>query len=374
MTVHGAKGLEADVVFLVDTGGLVVVPGQRDKLVAIGDLLRDPAFLWRRNAQSAPELQVRADAAADEETKREYLRLLYVAMTRARDVLYVAGIKGERTPEECWYSVVQKALVPPETPCDTQTGQLAEAFRWPQSIREPCAPKAEAEAALPEQDEFPDWLFRAAPSPPPAPQPLRPSRALAEPDFTPSPHAGPGVAGGDLALRRGRAVHRLLQLLPGLPAETRSAVAARIVGGEIPGRPELVDEIWREVEAVLNHPELGDFFGPGSRAEVPLVGHVATERGEHAVSGQIDRLLRGSDGWHILDFKTNREVPASLADADPAYVLQLALYRQLLSEMEPGVPIEATLVWTAGPKTMPVPAVAMEKALRQLGVADASIP
>ena len=33
-------------------------------------------------------------------------------MTRARDVLYVAGIKGVRTPEECWYSVVTNALLP----------------------------------------------------------------------------------------------------------------------------------------------------------------------------------------------------------------------------------------------------------------------
>ena len=48
MTVHGAKGLEADVVFLADTGGAIVVPGQRDILVAIGKDRDDPAFLWRR--------------------------------------------------------------------------------------------------------------------------------------------------------------------------------------------------------------------------------------------------------------------------------------------------------------------------------------
>ena len=93
MTVHGAKGLEADVVFLVDTGGLIVVPNQRETLVAIGKERDDPAFIWRRRKEEAPAVQSAADAVADEETAAEYLRLLYVAMTRARDVLYVAGIQ-----------------------------------------------------------------------------------------------------------------------------------------------------------------------------------------------------------------------------------------------------------------------------------------
>jgi ATP-dependent helicase/nuclease subunit A len=177
-----------------------------------------------------------------------------------------------------------------------------------------------------------------------------------------------------MALRRGRAVHRLLQLLPGLPAAARDAAAGRIIALEMPTDPDFWDEIRREAEAVLNDPALAEFFGPESRAEVPLVGHVPTERGDHAVSGQIDRLVRVPEGWHILDFKTNRDVPASLADVDPAYILQLALYRRLLSEMEPGIPVTATLLWTARPITMPVPVSLMEQALRRLGVRGISIP
>jgi ATP-dependent helicase/nuclease subunit A len=155
MTVHGAKGLEADVVFLVDTGGLVVVPAQREKLVPIGAGHHDPAFLWRRNAECAPDAQRAADAITDENTKAEYLRLLYVAMTRARDVLYVAGIRGERTPDECWYSVVERALVPPGSERDPETGELAEPFIWPQPLRAPSAVNAETEAPRSEQAELP---------------------------------------------------------------------------------------------------------------------------------------------------------------------------------------------------------------------------
>ena len=74
MTVHGAKGLEADVVFLADTGGQIVVPGQKDILVAIGKDRDDPAFLWRRKKEEAPSAQRDADALADAEKEREYLR------------------------------------------------------------------------------------------------------------------------------------------------------------------------------------------------------------------------------------------------------------------------------------------------------------
>ena len=124
---------------------------------------------------------------------------------------------------------------------------------------------------------------------------------------------------------------------------------------------------------MLSDPLLADLLGPEGRAEVPIAGRVTTSAGDYAVSGQVDRLLRGSGGWHILDFKTNRVVPETSDLADPAYVIQLALYRRLLQEMDPGVSVAATLVWTAGPKIMPIPADLMEKALAGLGIHAATV-
>jgi ATP-dependent helicase/nuclease subunit A len=374
MTVHGAKGLEADVVFLVDTGGLIVVPGHREVLVQIGDP-SDPAFLWRRTVKEATALQQAADTIADRETRREYLRLLYVAMTRARDVLYVCGIRGERTEAECWYSLVEKALVPPSVERNPESGELAAPFRWPESVRAARSAAAQEAAAEHEPAERPDWLFRPAPSPTRAPQPLRPSRALADPDPPIAEAAAewrPETAVSPLA--RGRIMHRLLQALGGPGGSDRRGAAERLASREIVGPPELAKTMLREAEAVRAHPELAEAFGPESRAEVAIVGRVAAEAGEHAVSGQIDRLARTSDGWHLLDFKTNRSVPASLSEVDPAYILQLGLYRRLLMDMQPGASVRATLVYTAGPNVMPIPAEAMERALAKLGVRGTAFP
>jgi len=373
MTVHGAKGLEADVVFLVDTGGLIVVTGQRDKLVQIGEGRDDPALLWRRLAAEQPDAQRKADAIEDANTQREYLRLLYVAMTRARDVLYVAGIKGVRTPDNCWYSVVAKALVPEETP-RTADDELATPFQWPQPLRPPLTERDGKKDQEEVSAEHADWLTRAAPTPVLPPQPLRPSSGLAEPDPIPiAPLRARRTASVDDALLRGRAVHLLLQFLPAISAADRASAAERLLAGEVEDSEQL-RALGREVEAVLRHPKLKGFFGPESRAEVEIVGTVSTERGPYAVSGRIDRLARDLAGWRLVDFKTDRAVPVTVTEADPGYVLQLALYRKLLMEMEPGTPVEATLVYTAGPNVMPIPGEVMERALAQLGVSANPFP
>jgi ATP-dependent helicase/nuclease subunit A len=374
MTVHGAKGLEADVVFLVDTGGQIVVPGHRRILVPVGDEAM-PAFLWRRSAPDIAPLQRQSDAVADAATRQEYLRLLYVGMTRARDVLYVCGIRGERTPADCWYSVVEKALVPPDAERDADTGELVRPVEWPQPGRPALAAKERAEVPRPAGEARPEWLARPAPSPPAAPRPLRPSRALGEPD----PPAYPislGISHGAAAtpLLRGRALHRLLELLPDVPEGQWSIAGGRLLARLVPHEPAVGDALLGEALAVMRDPMLREVFGPGSRAEVAIVGRLATAQGDYAVSGRIDRLARTAEGWHLLDFKTGGAIPSSLEETEAAHVLQLALYRRLLMDMSPGSAVRATLVWTVGPKIMPVPVETMERALKELGIGETPVP
>jgi ATP-dependent helicase/nuclease subunit A len=370
MTVHGAKGLEADVVFLVDTGGLIVVPGQRARLVSLGPG-NDPAFFWRRRAEEAPDAQRGADAVEDDATRREYLRLLYVAMTRARDVLYLCGIKGPMTPADTWYSVVERALVPSDAERDRESGQLASPYFWPQPQRAPLAVEQRETAGETELVEDAPWLFRPSLTPPSAPEPLLPSRALADPDPRLVARAETGAEPGDLSLRRGIALHALLQVLPDIPQPDRRSRADKILAHDFADDPTTAEALRREAEAVL---ALGGPFGPQSRAEVAIVGQLATARGEYAVSGRIDRLVRTPAGWAIYDFKTERPVPGSVASTDPAYILQLALYRRLLMEMQPGAEVEAALVWTAVPNLMPIPPESMEQALEKLRIRAIAVP
>jgi ATP-dependent helicase/nuclease subunit A len=284
-------------------------------------------------------------------------------MTRARDVLYVCGIRGERTEKDTWYSLVRGALAP-EAALDPETGELAAPACYPQSERPAIAPKPVPSAELDLHPPHPAWLDRAAPPPPVAPRPLRPSGALVEPDRGPVPEA-PALVGAEAARRRGILVHRLLQSLPGVPEERREAVSLAYLEREncIGADAAL---IWQETEKVLAEPSLAALFGPDGRAELDLAGRIATPSGDYVVSGRIDRLVRNAAGWRILDLKTDRAVPADAAAVDPAYVLQLAIYRHLIQEIEPGAAVRAGLLYTAEPVLVDIPEMAMDEALERL--------
>jgi ATP-dependent helicase/nuclease subunit A len=159
-----------------------------------------------------------------------------------------------------------------------------------------------------------------------------------------------GVGGHD-RFKRGLLVHRLLQGLPELPAEQHEEAARRFLA--LPAhslRAEEQDELRRETLAVLRQPEFAAIFGPGSQAEVPLVGLVEG----HVLSGQIDRLLVEGNRVLVVDFKTLRSPPATEADVAPLYLRQLALYRAALARIYPGHEIRCALLWTEGPRLMPI--------------------
>jgi ATP-dependent helicase/nuclease subunit A len=66
-------------------------------------------------------------------------------------------------------------------------------------------------------------------------------------------------------------------------------------------------------------------------------------------------MVIAPSGILVVDFKTNRPSPETVSDADPAYLRQLAIYVALLRAIFPDRPVEAALVWTDGPKLMPIP-------------------
>ena len=80
MTVHGAKGLEADIVILPDTTSLPDSPAAKGHL-----LYTDEGVLFPLSDKTAPEKVKQAKLAAQAETLKEHRRLLYVALTRAKD-------------------------------------------------------------------------------------------------------------------------------------------------------------------------------------------------------------------------------------------------------------------------------------------------
>jgi ATP-dependent helicase/nuclease subunit A len=147
-------------------------------------------------------------------------------------------------------------------------------------------------------------------------------------------------------------VHRLLQSLPDVRPNRRAAAARRFLAQPAHGLGAAqAREILEETLAVLDAPDFAAVFGPGSHAEVPIIGRVkAAETGQNGgflvVSGQIDRLVVSETAVWIIDYKTNRPAPESEDQVPAVYLRQMAAYRAVLTEIYPDKPIRCGLLWT----------------------------
>ncbi|UQV19552.1 PD-(D/E)XK nuclease family protein [Brevundimonas albigilva] len=115
--------------------------------------------------------------------------------------------------------------------------------------------------------------------------------------------------------------------------------------------------------SVLDDDRFAPVFGPGSRAEVALTGSAPELPAGVAINGRIDRLVVTPERVLVVDYKTNRPAPDVIEAVDPAYVLQAAVYAAVLRRLYPDRPVEAALVWTDGPRLMPIPEPMLKAAL-----------
>jgi ATP-dependent helicase/nuclease subunit A len=363
MTVHGAKGLQAPIVFLPDkprfdnrSSGLFWIEGGGPALP-----------LWSPRKAADVALTAEERVKAEHKRQQESNRLLYVALTRAEDRLYVCGRLGLRqATQKGWHEMVTEAIaqlpghsVPleswtPPAGIDAAEGWIGDAAHYeePQTaVPEPMS----AKASLPvEESNLPSWATAFVSAEPDPPQPLAPSRPSQPEPATLSP------IGSDQGYRfkRGLLVHRLLELLPNVAAEAWPAAAERFLSRRAHGlKPEQVGEIGGEVLRILQDPELAPLFGPDSRAEVPVVATLYDAEGRtQALTGQIDRLLVRDRDCVILDYKSNRPPPMAVQQVAPAYLRQLSAYRAAIAVIYPGKSIACKILWSAVPVLMDIPA------------------
>ncbi len=365
MTVHGAKGLEASVVFLVDTTSSPS-DTQRLRLIHLPDGRGGKVVVWagRKAEDPAPVAQARQAMLAD--TEDEYRRLLYVAMTRAADRLIVGGcMPGNMNTvrRNSWYDLIGKGLSQSglrEETIETPGGPIKRFSRAADELAAAGAPAVVARSAA---SALPDWLLTRLPTRASSDNLLRPSDAGG---------ASRGVKAGESLLERSRAmqrgtlVHRLLQSLPDLAAirrgdAARAYLARNAIGWSEAERSELAENVL----ALIDDPRFAAVFATGSRAEVSIVGRLELP-GRPLVSGQIDRMVVTDGEVLIVDFKTNHTPPSKAADAPPVYVRQLALYRAVLQKLYPQRTVRAALLWTETSDFMEISAPALDAALASL--------
>ena len=325
LTVHGAKGLEADCVLLLDTdtrpqkaetmGVLVDWPGEQTA----------PArFIFLASESSPPPSAVEALAADQQARQREELNMLYVAMTRAKHSLAISSVQPRSPVPGSWWSRLAPLLAdaaPADEAASLGAGACAQGASF-MLLGLPTLPAVQRTG-----------ISAGAAS---DATPSTPSSRLGEAMHQLLEQAG--VAGAPLAQLRNQGwpaarVARLAQDFDITPAAARVAAqtAQRILAGE---------GAWAWDASVVDL----------SINEAPLRHGGQTLR--------LDRLVRCHQpadraGWWVLDYKSAAE-----PERQPALLAQLQRYREAVQRQSPGERVRAAFLAGDGRMVLvPDPAV-----------------
>ncbi len=351
MTVHGAKGLQAPIVILPDTTS-------KPRVSAEAILSVDSVLVWspRKETDIEPFQRARQDAQA--RSMEEHRRLLYVALTRAQDRLLIAGHwHGSETQSAAgyhpgsWYALCLNAM-----------GRLRATKTEDATLRHGCLLEDQAGAggAPVRTARLPAWI--KAP-----PEATVARRKIMAPTGLPGRGTRvvpPFDSGREARLRRGRLIHSLLQYLPEIPPERRSAAGAAYLAREPGLTGSQRTGMLQAAMGLLCDAEFSELFGPGGRAEAVVIGTSDRLPRGMIINGRVDRLVVTPQRVLVIDFKTDQPAPGDVSAVAETYITQMAVYSAVLETAFPGREIVALLCWTDGPKMMRIPPALLSESLK----------
>lgn len=326
MTVHGSKGLQSPIVILADSA-------------KTKNITKKSEFLWDEGLMYFPTSSACYDKVCNNIKDKdisasfeEYHRLLYVALTRAEDRLYIAGFTKDADAEKnSWYRLLKDNITSNVT---LPEGDERIVYTIPQENI--CS--VEAKPFISEKDDI-DYthLLKPAPIESPLAKPYAPSRDDSdEQDIGASPLADNGRF-----YKRGTVIHKLLEYISSVDIESREKVSLQFLEQHLPEfsdneRNKIACEV---LKLCKTYPEI---FSEQSMPEVPIIGEV----GGIIISAKVDRLIINQNSVIIVDYKTNRPAAQSLEEVPDLYIKQLHCYKQLLQKIYPTKDIETYILWT----------------------------
>ena len=346
MTVHGAKGLEAPIVFLPDTGKRK--QPSADLLLDADDMLH-----WSTKSADTPhKMQTLKDARRTKQ-EEERRRLLYVAMTRAESWLIVCGVEVKNNKDAySWHDMIAAGLNhlgQTDTTFPSGPGKRYGTGDWNSGThQETQAPKAAVIAA---QSDFP----------------ILPQHDIAAETKSPSDLGGPKALPGetdetraDEAMDRGTFIHLLLEHLPGISPDKQLETATALAQSSQAAGLSGISEMIADTLGLLAAPHLADIFAPHSLSEVEITADLPHLGRLH---GAIDRLIVDGDTVTAIDYKSNRIVPTTPQETPEGLLRQMGAYHAMLERVWPNHEIKTAILWTATATLMPMPAPLISNAL-----------
>lgn len=332
LTVHGAKGLEAPVVYLPDTTRGFYDDFSREKVLwqqnAEG---KDELCLFRAGEGKKSVLEQRLEEHEKHHIFNDELRLLYVALTRARERIYVGA--ANKPAAASWYRLIETRIEADNTLWQNIDGNRV--LHSPQRHPLPRVDVMHDTSATP-PSALPAWLHSHNDSH--TETLVSPSDAVRQTELSETA----GSLKNKNLYRKGVLLHRLLHMLPQTQANTTQVENwLTLIAPDIPAEERT--QMVQQIQTIINRHAF--IFNPEtSRAEVPVVAWLTPHT---RLEGHIDRLIVEENRVLVVDFKTNRKVPKTVPKA---YQKQLAAYKQALAATFPQAHIQTALLWTQAPE------------------------
>lgn len=330
LTVHAAKGLESPVVFVADA---TVVQSARRARALIhwpAQEARPSHFLLHTSNAAQDSLSRELQTTQDEFDQREEMNLLYVALTRAQQFLYISGCAPKKGNNLGWYGVIAERVAPETDPLHASCLQEAGTLFAPLTVPPPVAahepPAFDARLARPITTGNSSVI-----------SPSRASRSVADTEHE------------DVARTRGSAIHRLLEQLTLAPAPSRNDALQQLADELLLDVTDAVLQTWwDEAVRVVQHPSLRFLFDPTAFAAAHNEVSLLYEHEGQSVHGIIDRLVIMPDTVWVIDYKTHPAArPGNLAQLAEPYREQMRLYARGAERLWPNKKIRPALLFTA---------------------------
>ena len=359
LTIHGAKGLEAPIVILATTD-----VREKNKKQSENVYQNDNRMFWLGYKDNADAESQKFYQKQQKEDQQESHRLLYVALTRAQERLYIAGFDKKETKkdkdktqdEKCWYDHIDDAFtsMAEQKVLDSNErlmrGGDNDDYVWcldkqspiPQTPPQPSRKAQDSEPALPE------WVLPHDKRQKPETRKDDRKRDKQQQDdsFVLSPLQD------DKALQRGDILHGLLQRLPihaaSLSQKQREAVIRQLVTRD--QADDAIESYVDEIQNLFENPQLASLLAKPCQREITLMSLVEGQLQQH----RIDRLIVEQGRVIIIDYKSDAKPPDKKQDMPQAYRRQLQRYKAVVQDVYPDKACEGYVLWTKTARLQPV--------------------
>lgn len=337
MSVHSSKGLQSKVVFLLND----LDKRSPRKEILFNNEINNPLLLISPKKEmkcaALKNLEENYKTLEQEESKR----LLYVAITRAEEHLYIASIsnsedvEGKDKASHLWWNAINNEIEDilvkeKDTFFNENLGFISKEVYRSKNINKSIINNIEKK-----QIEIPSWVNSPAPTEPTPSKPLTPSKLIFEEEFFASPLQSIKLNKNNAVINKGSIIHKILEQINYINVAEHDLFIDSFISMQNQLSEEDKFEIKKNINNIVKNQNFNFLFDNKTLNEVSLSGMVMEKANQNEilqlVSARVDKLIITENEVIIIDYKYSKVKKSTPV----AYQKQINLYKKLLKDIYP---------------------------------------